>query len=136
MQETINVSETNAKTLEECISKISSNQVEQKQETHKQSELRSQHEKLRQKHDVISTDRFKVYKEIERVKAENEAKRGVIRRFEEIYGAELGQLTDVYTKKCEKFDKIMKKKLEKEVNIEEMDRDYENVSRFDLNGVD
>lgn len=122
------MNENNEKTIDECTAKIASNELEHKQESHKQAQLKKTYDELREKSNDLSTDRFRLYKEIERVKSENEAKRAQIKQFQETTGAELATLTDAYNKKADKLDKILKKKLEKEVNIEEMDKDREDVS--------
>lgn len=66
-------------------------------------------------------------KDTDRVTFENQALQGKINILSKQYKEELDQLSDVLYKKQEKLEKIKKKIVEKQINIEEMERDYANI---------
>lgn len=120
---------SNQKTYEEWTEKIKSNEKEEKEELKKKTEFKSINEKLKEQLQVLNQERYRVQKELDRARAENEAKQMNIDQLKLGFDTEIGKLTETLNKKTEKLEKILKKKLEKEVNIEEMDNDKKNMER-------
>ena len=121
---------SNQKTYEEWTEKIKSNEKEEKEELKKKTEFKSINEKLKEQLQVLNQERYRVQKELDRARAENEAKQLNIDQLKHGFDTEIGKLTETLNKKTEKLEKILKKKLEKEVNIEEMDKDKKNMERY------
>lgn len=124
------MSKNNAKTLEECTTKIASNESEEKEEIRKKTSLKDANEALRDSLHEISQKSFGVHKDANRVRAENEAKLAFIENFKAISNSELARLRETFNKKKEKLENILKKTLEKQINIEEMMNDKRNLQRF------
>ena len=124
---------SNQKTYEEWTEKIKSNEKEEKEELKKKTEFKSINEKLKEQLQVLNQERYRVQKELDRARAENEAKQLNIDQLKHGFDTEIGKLTETLNKKTEKLEKILKKKLEKEVNIEEMDKDKKNMERYKNN---
>ena len=110
--------------------KIKSNEKEEKEELKKKTEFKSINEKLKEQLQVLNQERYRVQKELDRARAENEAKQLNIDQLKHGFDTEIGKLTETLNKKTDKLEKILKKKLEKEVNIEEMDKDKKNMERY------
>lgn len=121
---------SNQKTYEEWTEKIKSNEKEEKEELKKKTEFKSINEKLKEQLQVLNQERYRVQKELDRARAENEAKQLNIDQLKHGFDTEIGKLTETLNKKTDKLEKILKKKLEKEVNIEEMDKDKKNMERY------
>jgi uncharacterized protein HemY len=127
------VKNSNQKTYEEWTEKIKSNEKEEKEELKKKTEFKSINEKLKEQLQVLNQERYRVQKELDRARAENEAKQLNIDQLKHGFDTEIGKLTETLNKKTDKLEKILKKKLEKEVNIEEMDKDKKNMERYKNN---
>lgn len=72
---------------------------------------------------------FRIEKEIDRVTNENEKKNKLIEEMIAKFNADMAKINDALNKRLDKLDKILKKKKEKEVDLEEMNRDQKNVEK-------
>lgn len=129
MQDAEDICKQNQKTLDEFLVKIKANELEEKEEIRKKLGLKSINDELKDKYQHIQEERYRIEKELERVGAENKCKLADIESLKIRVEDELAKLSETFNKKMEKLEKILKKKLEKEVNIEEMDKDRKSVER-------
>jgi hypothetical protein len=129
LQDAEDICKQNQKTLDECLVKIKANELEEKEEIRKKLGLKSINDELKDKFQHIQEERYRIEKELERVGVENKCKLADIESLKSRVEDELAKLSETFNKKMEKLEKILKKKLEKEVNIEEMDKDRKSVER-------
>lgn len=74
-------------------------------------------------------DTFRIAKDIEKVTKQNEEKNALIEQMIAKFNADMAKITDALNKRLDKLDKILKKKKEKEVDLEEMNRDQKNMEK-------
>lgn len=72
---------------------------------------------------------FRTEKEINKVTKENDNKNTLIEEMIAKFNADLAKITDALNKRLDKLDKILKKKKEKEIDLEEMNRDQRNMEK-------
>jgi hypothetical protein len=115
--------------LEESNRKLKQNDLDEREEVGKKLKLKLVNDDLKEKHESIGLERYRIEKDRERVKQENQARLNVIDELTMKYNEELNKLTDTLNRKLEKLEKILKKKQEKEIDIEEMIVDKRNMEQ-------
>lgn len=98
-------------------------------ETFKRDQNRERNMDLSKSLSELENERFKMKKEYEQMKIDNEALQVKINLMKQKYDEELGKLNETLLKKEDKLEKINKKIIEKQINIEEMERDRTNMEQ-------
>ena len=78
---------------------------------------------------VTKAKRVEIEKENQGIEFDNNQFSEKLNEKTAVFNAEIEKLTETYTNKREKLEKVLKKKKEKEIDIEEMDRHRSQVEK-------